>query len=85
MSEAAKEQIKSEAHKAIRCLYIAVDETVARGVQDKVWAYFDYLERELFSKTNLLKELQLQLTPASFVCREEYEAVHRELNNSLTP
>jgi hypothetical protein len=38
------EKLKEEANKALTCLYIAVSESVARDVNEKVRAYIQALE-----------------------------------------
>ena len=44
------EQLKTECSKALNCLYIAVDESVAADVNSKVKAYIEVLEAAIAAK-----------------------------------
>ena len=43
----------------------------------------DQAKAQIFELRGLIIELHLQLTPASFVCRAEYEAVHQALSKLI--
>ena len=43
------ETLKDECYKALRCLYITVDEVVAKDANEKIRAYIEELEKQVNS------------------------------------
>lgn len=63
------QELKAESEKAIGCLYVAVDESVANEIQDKVFACIDALERDLAAaqkECEELREVNLKLLRSEF-------------------
>ncbi len=56
------EETKAEAMKALNCLFIAVDESVAKDVNVRVISHFQALEKEIESLTGRLSSLGDALT-----------------------
>ena len=50
--EQSLNELKREADRALRCLYIAADLLVAEDVNNKVKAYIDALEKEVSNATS---------------------------------
>ena len=59
---------KTEAFKALHCLYVAVDENIARNVNDKVKDYISALEEQL-AQTIQKPPAKLASFPPFWLCR----------------
>lgn len=47
MNDKSPEQLNREMRRALTCLYIAVEKSIAKDVEAKVLAYVEYLEDKL--------------------------------------